>query len=80
MIRSYAASLSRVMVLKPSRRSSRHISNMCEALNVPKSDVDIVKGLKSREKTVVIGNMNMSKTPQEHVERIKTTLQERASN
>ena len=46
-----------------------------QALSVPKSDVEIVKGLKSREKTVMIRNTNVSGTAEEYVERIKSILQ-----
>lgn len=49
---------------------------IAEALKVPKSDVDIIKGLKSREKTVVISNVIGSQTPEEQIERFKNILQE----
>lgn len=46
------------------------------AFKVPKSDVDIIKGMKSREKTVVISNISGNQTPEEHIKRFKTILQE----
>ncbi|KAJ4303446.1 hypothetical protein N0V90_002341 [Kalmusia sp. IMI 367209] len=49
---------------------------IAEALKVPKSDVEIVKGLKSREKTVVISNIKGRNMPENDVERVKNTLQE----
>ncbi|KAF2445375.1 DUF167-domain-containing protein [Karstenula rhodostoma CBS 690.94] len=52
---------------------------LAEALKVPKSDVDIVKGMKSRDKTVMVGNIRISGTPEEYIERVKAALQERAS-
>lgn len=48
---------------------------IAEALKVPKSDVDIIKGLKSREKTVVISNITGSQTPKEQIEEFKNILQ-----
>lgn len=56
----------------------RRISNEHEALKIPKSDVDIVKGLKSRDKTVMIGNIELDGTPEHHIERLKTLLRMRA--
>ncbi|KAF9733222.1 hypothetical protein PMIN06_009421 [Paraphaeosphaeria minitans] len=56
----------------------QYIPNKHEALKVPQSDVEIIKGLKSREKTVMVGNIKMSGSPEEHVEKIKATLHERA--
>ena len=55
------------------------VPNNREALKVPKSDVDIVKGLKSREKTVLIGNIKIDGTPEDYIERLRTTLRMRAS-
>ncbi|KAK7184650.1 UPF0235 protein-like protein [Paraphaeosphaeria sporulosa] len=55
------------------------IEVLAEALEVPKSDVNIVKGLKSRDKTVVISNVKTNSTLEEHIERLKATLRERAS-
>ncbi|KAF2639924.1 YggU-like protein [Massarina eburnea CBS 473.64] len=50
---------------------------IAETLKIPKSDVEIAKGMKSREKTVLISNMvNKNKTPEEAVERIKNILRE----
>lgn len=43
---------------------------------MPKSDVEIAKGMKSREKTVVINNIPTKCTPEEEIERIKIILQE----
>ncbi|KAF2687810.1 YggU-like protein [Lentithecium fluviatile CBS 122367] len=50
---------------------------IAEALNVPKSDVEIAKGMKSREKTVAVYNaVTKDNTPEEAIERIKIILQE----
>ncbi|KAL1595078.1 hypothetical protein SLS60_009765 [Paraconiothyrium brasiliense] len=46
---------------------------------IAESDVDIVKGMKSREKMVMIGNIKLSGTPEEYMKMIKATLQEQAS-
>ncbi|KAH7350286.1 hypothetical protein BKA66DRAFT_431363 [Pyrenochaeta sp. MPI-SDFR-AT-0127] len=48
---------------------------IADALKMPKSDVDIAKGMKSREKTVAV-NMDTIKTPEEEIERIKYLLLE----
>lgn len=50
---------------------------IAEVLKVPRSDVEVAKGMKSREKTVVINNINMGvRKAEEEVERIKIILQE----
>ncbi|KAF2268634.1 YggU-like protein [Lojkania enalia] len=49
---------------------------IARALSIPKSDVDISKGMKSREKTITVNNINTKNTTaEEEIERIKTTLQ-----
>ncbi|KAF2477854.1 DUF167-domain-containing protein [Lindgomyces ingoldianus] len=54
---------------------------IAKVFKVPKSDVEIVKGMKSREKTVVINNFaSKNKTPEEDVEIIKIILQESADS
>jgi uncharacterized protein (TIGR00251 family) len=46
-------------------------------LKVPKSDVEVAKGMKSREKTVVVSNLKMGdRKAEQEVERIKIILQE----
>ncbi|GME24326.1 hypothetical protein BKCO1_8000131 [Neofusicoccum parvum] len=45
-----------------------------EVLNVPKSDVEIAKGMKSREKTVMIHNLAKGRSPEEHIESIRNAL------
>lgn len=57
----------------------RYDPNEHEALKVPKSDVAIVRGMKSRDKTVMVGNIEISGTPEEHIERLVTALQERSN-
>jgi uncharacterized protein (TIGR00251 family) len=50
---------------------------IADVLKVPKSDVEVTKGMKSREKTVVVGNVKMGdRNAEEEVERIKIILQE----
>jgi uncharacterized protein YggU (UPF0235/DUF167 family) len=46
---------------------------IAKTLKVPKSSVDIAKGMKSREKTVTI-QMSTSITPAEEIERIRALL------
>lgn len=48
---------------------------IAEVLNVPKSDVEIIKGMKSREKTVLISNITGTQSSEEEVERVKNILQ-----
>jgi len=46
-------------------------------LKIPKSDVEIAKGMKSREKTVAIYNaFTTNMTPEEGIERVKAMLQD----
>lgn len=47
---------------------------IADALKVPKSDVDIAKGMKSREKSVAVNLTNRMGTPEEEVERIRGLL------
>lgn len=47
---------------------------IAEALRVPKSDVDVAKGMKSREKTVAVNLTYTVGTPEEEVERIRDLL------
>jgi hypothetical protein len=42
---------------------------------VPKTDVEVVKGTKSREKTILVHNTIIRGTVEEHVERTKAALQ-----
>jgi uncharacterized protein (TIGR00251 family) len=44
---------------------------IADALRVPKSDVDVIKGMKSREKTVAINITGMKSAPEDGVERIR---------
>ncbi|RMZ72070.1 DUF167 domain [Pyrenophora seminiperda CCB06] len=46
---------------------------IADALKVAKSDVEVIKGLKSREKTVVV-RANMQGSSEEQVERIRAAL------
>ena len=46
---------------------------IADALKIAKSDVEVVKGLKGREKTVAV-RTNSQGTPDEQVERIKAAL------
>lgn len=46
---------------------------IAKTLKVPKSDVEIAKGMKSREKTVAI-QMDAKVTPAEEIERIRGLL------
>ncbi|KAF2876778.1 DUF167 domain protein [Massariosphaeria phaeospora] len=50
---------------------------IAEALKVPKSDIHIAKGTKTREKTVMI--KNITEDPAEAIECIKIMLQESAT-
>lgn len=47
---------------------------IADALEVPKSDVDVAKGTKSRDKTVIVTLGSASKEPDEEMERIKDLL------
>ncbi|KAF2711528.1 YggU-like protein [Pleomassaria siparia CBS 279.74] len=49
---------------------------IADILKVPKSDVEVAKGMKSRQKTVVISNIATKRnaTPEEEIERIKILL------
>ncbi|OJD37027.1 uncharacterized protein BKCO1_8000131 [Diplodia corticola] len=47
---------------------------IAEVLNVPKSDVEIAKGMRSREKTVMVHNLAKNRSPEEHVESIRNAL------
>lgn len=50
---------------------------IAEVLKVPKSDVEVTKGMKSREKTVVVSNVKIGdRNAEEEAERIKIILQE----
>ncbi|KAF2650942.1 YggU-like protein [Lophiostoma macrostomum CBS 122681] len=51
---------------------------IAEALHVSKSDVEIMKGLKSRVKTVAVANTRAHVTPEQEIERIKNVLQDSA--
>lgn len=51
---------------------------IADALKIAKSDVEIAKGMKSREKTVAV-NMNSNRIPEEEVDRIKCLLLESVS-
>lgn len=58
-------------------KAMRHV--IADALNVARSDVEVVKGLKSREKTVAI-RMDPQRSPEEEVDRIKAALVRVVSN
>ncbi|KAK0660227.1 UPF0235 protein C15orf40-like protein [Lasiodiplodia hormozganensis] len=47
---------------------------IAEILKVPKSDVEIAKGMKSREKTVMVHNLAKNRSPEEHIESIRNAL------
>ncbi|KAL1646434.1 hypothetical protein SLS58_003394 [Diplodia intermedia] len=47
---------------------------IAEVLHVPKSDVEIARGMKSREKTVVVHNLAMDRSPEEHLASIRNAL------
>jgi len=50
---------------------------IAEVLKVPKSDVEVAKGMKSREKTVIVNNVKIrDRKAEEEAERIKIILQE----
>ena len=53
---------------------------IADALRVPKSDVAVTKGMKSREKTVAVNLMEVKGTMEEEVERIKNILLEGVSH
>jgi uncharacterized protein YggU (UPF0235/DUF167 family) len=56
-------------------------ANCTQVLKLPKSDVEVVKGVKSREKTVAIHNVFTKNTsPKEEVERIRAMLRESVVN
>lgn len=44
------------------------------ALQIPKSDVEVVKGMKSHKKTVAVANTSMRREPEEDVARVKELL------
>ncbi|KAF2147289.1 uncharacterized protein K452DRAFT_4928 [Aplosporella prunicola CBS 121167] len=48
---------------------------IAEVLGVPKSDVEVAKGMKSRDKTVMVYNMSKNKSPEEHVLFTRNALQ-----
>lgn len=45
-----------------------------QVLNVPKSDVEIAKGMKSRDKLVVVHTMAAIKDADEHIKNTKNAL------
>lgn len=47
-----------------------------QVLHVPKSDVEIAKGMKSREKTVMVHNLAKNRSPEEHIKSIRNALVE----
>ncbi|EUC39147.1 hypothetical protein COCCADRAFT_31873 [Bipolaris zeicola 26-R-13] len=47
---------------------------VADALGVPKSDVEVIKGMKSRDKTVAV-RASLLEAPEEQVERVKVMLQ-----
>ena len=49
---------------------------IAEALRLAKSDVKVIKGMKSREKTVAISIPEVKSTPDEEVNRIRVKLLE----
>ncbi|CAO2654417.1 Nn.00g111500.m01.CDS01 [Neocucurbitaria sp. VM-36] len=52
---------------------------IANALRVPKSDVAVTKGMKSREKTIAVNLTETKRTMDEEVERIKSILLESVS-
>lgn len=51
-----------------------------QAFGIPKSNVDITKGAKSRQKTVMITNYTIRETAEEEIERIKIILNQSLAN
>lgn len=49
-------------------------TDIAQILKVPKSDVEIAKGMKSREKTVMVHNLAKNRSPEEHIESIRNAL------
>ncbi|KAF2807962.1 YggU-like protein [Mytilinidion resinicola] len=53
---------------------------IAEVLHVPKSDVEIAKGMKSREKTVVVSNITIVKSSiEETIEGIRIKIEQSVS-
>lgn len=51
-----------------------HFLAASQVLKVPKSDVEIAKGMKSREKTVMVHNLAKNRNAEEHIELIRNAL------
>lgn len=49
---------------------------IADALRVAKSDVEVVKGMKSREKTVAVSFMGAKSKPEDEIERVRAMLVE----
>jgi uncharacterized protein (TIGR00251 family) len=49
---------------------------IAHALRVPKSDIEVIKGMKSREKTVTISITEAKHTPEEEINQIRVKLLE----
>ncbi|OCK85151.1 hypothetical protein K432DRAFT_439461 [Lepidopterella palustris CBS 459.81] len=58
----------------PFNKQSRKC-NSRQVLKVPKSDVEITKGMKSRSKTVTVYNVNLNNSPDDEVERVRAVLE-----
>jgi uncharacterized protein (TIGR00251 family) len=52
---------------------------IAEALRVAKSDVEVIKGMKSREKTVAISLMGLKSKPEDEIDRVRGMLVESAN-
>ncbi|KAF2495696.1 YggU-like protein [Lophium mytilinum] len=58
-----------------SNRAVREL--IAEVLHVPKSDVEIAKGMKSREKTIVVSNIAIAKSGiEETIESIRNKIEQ----
>ncbi|KAF2739531.1 hypothetical protein EJ04DRAFT_559874 [Polyplosphaeria fusca] len=49
---------------------------LADALKIPKSDVEIVKGHKSRDKTIIVGRASSDAKLEDELAKVNTTLQE----
>ena len=57
--------------------ANKAVTNViADALGVPKSDVEVTKGMKSREKTIAVNFTKTKATLEEEVDRIKNILLE----
>ena len=58
-------------VLRLTRAAHYHVS---QVLGVSKSSVEIARGHKSRDKTVLVHNMNAKLSAEEHIENVRNAL------